>query len=162
MAIARSEQIDLNSTQYYHCMTRCVRRAYLCGNDFETGRDFTHRKQWLIDRIKSLANCYAIKICAYAIMSNHYHLVLFVDTDVANAWSDDEIKSRWASLFPRDAASLDKMIPQRVQEKLALWRERLTSISWFMRCVNENIALLANSEDECKGRFWDGRFKSQA
>src|SRR5258708_39998186 len=107
MAIARSVQIDLHSTQYYHCMTRCVRRAYLCGNDFETGKDYPHRKEWLVNRIKSLASSFAIKICAYAIMSNHYHLVLFVDSDATDRWSDDEVKSRWAILFPKDAASLD-------------------------------------------------------
>src|SRR5471030_3004380 len=103
MTSARSTKIDLSFTPYYHCMTRCVRRTFLCGKDTQTGQDYSHRKAWIVDRIKQLASIFAIKICAYAVMSNHYHIVLFVDEDQACAWSDDEVLSRWAVLFPSDA-----------------------------------------------------------
>lgn len=164
MTIARSLKIDLNVTPYYHCMTRCVRRTYLCGQDKETGQDFSHRKAWIVNRIKQLSTIFAIQVCAYAVMSNHYHVVLFVNETQARSWTDEDIKLRWAALFPHDAKQLDNndLTSKQVQEKFSLWRERLMCISWFMRCLNEPIARFSNLEDNCTGRFWEGRFKSQA
>lgn len=164
MTIARSFKIDLSVTQYYHCVARCVRRTYLCGQDKETGQDFSHRKGWIVNRIKQLATIFAIRVCAYAIMSNHYHLVLFVNEPEAHNWDEKEVKSRWATLFPHDAEQFrnSQLNQEEIQAKLSLWRERLLSISWFMRCLNEPIARFSNLEDNCTGRFWEGRFKSQA
>ncbi|MGE4349935.1 MAG: transposase [Candidatus Berkiella sp.] len=157
MTLARSEQIDLNATPYYHVMNRCVRRSFLCGFDEHTQTDYSHRKAWIVDRLKYLANIFAIKTCAYAIMSNHYHVVLYVEDSIASNWSEEEIIHRWAAIFPKDAKE-NKHLTQKIQ----LWRERLTSISWFMRCLNEKIARDVNEEDDTAGRFWEGRFKSQA
>ncbi len=171
MTISREQQVNLSDTQYYHCMARCVRRAYLCGEDTISGKNFDHRKQWLVDRFQELASIFAIKICAYAVMSNHYHLVLYVDQDEAQNWSDEEVAERWGKIFKH------KSKPSRVDIKnrnnlnedgarnlsdADIWRDRLCDISWFMRCLNESIARKANKEDQCKGRFWEGRFKSQA
>lgn len=157
MTLARAKQIDLDATPYYHVMNRCVRRSFLCGFDTLTQTDYSHRKSWIVDRLKFLANIFAIKICAYAIMSNHYHVVLHVDDKTAAMWSDEEVLQRWHALFPKDAKE-----NQHLPSKIKLWRERLTSVSWFMRCLNERIARVVNDEDDCKGRFWEGRFKSQA
>ena len=162
--------MSLQDTPYYHCISRCVRRAYLCGDDPVTGKNFDHRKQWLVSRIKTLAAQFSIDICAYAIMSNHYHLVLFVNEQQVGEWDDSEVVKRWTALFPRNAALIvtlqknksSKAAQKRLQQQISLWRERLMDISWFMRCVNEIVARQANREDECSGRFWEGRFKSQA
>ncbi|MCS5708486.1 hypothetical protein CC99x_006145 [Candidatus Berkiella cookevillensis] len=157
MTVARSEQIDLNATPYYHVMNRCVRRSFLCGYDKLTQTDYSHRKEWIVNRLKYLSDIFAIKICAYAIMSNHYHVVLYVDEQQSQAWNEKEIINRWTSIFPKDAEE-NKHLKQKIQ----LWKERLTSISWFMRCLNERIARDVNEEDDTAGRFWEGRFKSQA
>lgn len=164
MTAARSSKIDLNATPFYHCMTRCVRRTFLCGIDSQTGTDYSHRKGWIVGRMKQLAEVFAIHICAYAVMSNHYHLVLHIDDNAANRWSDREVFHRWEQLFPNDANQTDVLgySKSQLKQKITLWRQRLSSISWFMRCLNETIARLSNKEEAVSGRFWEGRFKSQA
>lgn len=163
MTTARAAQIDYSATRYYHLMNRCVRRSYLCGIDKETGKDYSHRKQWLVDRLKCLASIFSVHICAYAVMSNHYHIVLYVNTELAQSWSSNEVISRWTCLFgPSMAKYLSKLDVISVEKKIEELRLRLTSISWYMRCLNEPIARRANKEDEVDGRFWQGRFKSQA
>lgn len=162
MTTARSNQIDLSITPYYHCMTRCVRHSFLCGYDSKTGKDYSHRKPWIVKRIRNLASVFAIHVCAFAVMSNHYHLVLFINAKEAERWSDEEVQARWSQLFPSDAKSLNTYSKKEAEYKIALWRYRLIDISWFMRCLNEKIARASNKEDETKGRFWEGRFKSQA
>ncbi len=162
MTSPRSIQIDLSATSFYHCMTRCVRRAYLCGQDYQTGQDYSHRKQLIVARIKQLSSIFAIQICAYAVMSNHYHLVLFVNEQEAQSWDDEAVISRWQLLFSKDAKAISTYSKQEAEYKIALWRKRLMDISWFMRCLNEAIARSFNREDSTKGRFWEGRYKSQA
>lgn len=166
----RKTLISLDDTPYYHCISRCVRRAFLCGEDLHSGRSFEHRRDWIEKRLFALNQSFAIDICAYAVMSNHTHLVLCVDSDQALAWSVLEVVERWHSLFSGTPLSQRYLRGERlacaeikcVEELAALWRERLMSVSWFMRCLNEHIARLANTEDECSGRFWEGRFKCQA
>ena len=71
MPTARKYQISLSDTSYYHCISRCVRRAFLCGKDSLTGKSFEHRKQWGVDKLSQLARVYAIDVCAYSFLSNH-------------------------------------------------------------------------------------------
>lgn len=166
----RKQQVSLDATPYYHCVSRCVRRAFLCGTDHLSGQCYEHRRGWLEDKLLSLPEIFAIDIAAYAIMSNHYHVVLFIDARRAKAWSDIEVIERWHHLFKGNLFSqkfvkgekLDHAQRARLQIYIEEWRSRLSSISWFMRVLNEAIAREANIEDGCSGRFWEGRFKSQA
>jgi len=170
MTKAREQQIHLSETSYYHCVARCVRRAFLCGKDSASGQDFSHRKQWIVDKIKELSGIYALDVCAYAVMSNHYHIVLHIDAETAESWSEEVVIERWKKLFKGNML-IERFLRGEIKSKaeltvvdeiIATWRERLMDISWFMRCLNESIAREANKEDNCKGRFWEGRFKSQA
>ncbi len=91
MTQSRDSLILLSDTPYYHCISRCVCRAFLCGEDKYTGQSFEHRRQWVIDRVKYLTEVFPIEVCAYAIMSNHYHLVLFEKISVAHFYANSYI-----------------------------------------------------------------------
>ena len=170
MARARKELVSLDSTPYYHCINRCVRRAFLWGEDSLTGKRYEHRKAWVVERLRELDAAFAIDIAAYAVMSNHYHLVLRVNKQTAEDWSPAEVIERWQHLFklPQAAARHLRGEPlleaerELVSQYVEQWRSRLYDISWFMRCLNEHLAHRANAEDNCTGRFWQGRFTSQA
>ena len=99
MTQARSQLVDPSITPYYHCICRCVRRAFLCGHDDLTGRSYEHRKQWLVERLGVVSRAFAIEVCAYAVMSNHYHLVVRINRKMAEQWSDDEVIERWERLY---------------------------------------------------------------
>ncbi len=172
MTRPRSSLISLADTPWYHVVNRCVRRAFLCGHDTATGCNFDHRRGWIETRIRELASVFTIDVAAYAVMSNHYHAVLRVDAARAQALSDDAVLRRWTQLFAgpvlvqRYLASAPGALGEaeldKVREFVQLYRQRLADVSWFMRVLNESVARQANAEDDCTGRFWEGRFKSQA
>ena len=162
MPSPRRVQIDIEATPYYHCISRCVRRAFLCGDDAASGRNFDHRKGWVVETLAALADLFAVGVCAYGVLSNHFHLVLYVDSESARAWDDDEVVARYTRLFRSKQDPRGRSSPGHAAEEIQTWRIRLADLSWFMRCLNESIARRANQEDDCTGRFWEGRFRSQA
>ena len=170
MTLPRSSLVSAEETPYYHVFGRCVRRAYLCGYDEVTNRSFEHRRRWISERLRVLCDAFAIDLCAYAVMSNHYHLVVKLDPERTTTWSAREIVERWLTLFKgTDAArgflnneTLNATEKQALNADITTWQAGLSDLSWFMRCLNESIARRANKEDKCKGHFWESRFKSQA
>jgi REP element-mobilizing transposase RayT len=170
MPKARKHQINADTTLYYHCVSRCVRRAFLCGRDSYSGQSYEHRRQWVEERIHHLSTVFCIDVCAYAVMSNHTHVVLRIQPQQAANLTDIEVIDRWHRLFKgtlltqqfRQGVRLSQTQLSTVKSTLAVWRHHLQDISWFMRALNEYIARMANKEDNCTGRFWEGRFKCQA
>ena len=170
MTRPRKSLISLVDTPYYHIGSRCVRRSFLCGQDKLSGRCYEHRRQWIVDRVRLLSSVFAIDIGSYAIMSNHYHLVVKLDPDQLTTLSNDDIINRWLCLFKgpilvqrfRAGEALSVAERDTVSSIVDVWRERLANISWFMKCLNQTIARQANLEDNCTGHFWESRFKSQA
>ncbi|WP_420787904.1 transposase [Shewanella chilikensis] len=166
----RRTQISLEDTPYYHCCSRVVRRAFLCGDDAYSGKNYDHRRGWVESLLFELEAVFAIDVAAFAIMSNHLHLVLHIDIETANRWTDREVLEQWHKLFKGDELTqkftqgelIEAHEVPRLKHTIAIYRSRLCDISWFMRCLNEPIARQANQEDNCTGRFWEGRFKSQA
>ncbi len=170
-AYARCQIVEPAAVGIYHCINRCVRRAFLCGQDPLTGRSFEHRRTWIRQRLETLAGLFAVDVLGFTVMANHLHLVLRIRPDLADRWDDETIARRWWQLFPqcRDEDG-DPATPEPHELRalradpmlLAERRGRLASLSWFMRCLSEPIARRANREDGCTGRFWEGRFKCQA
>ena len=168
-AYPRHEIVADDRVGLYHCIVRCVRRAFLCGDDPVSGKNHDHRKEWIRLRLQELAAVFGIDVCGYAVMSNHFHVVLRVRPDLAQGWSDEEVALRWRLLYrPRDETTglqtepgqQDLNIIMSGPARVVQLRDRLASLSWFMRCLNEPIARAANREDNCSGRFWQGRFRS--
>lgn len=166
----RKQLVSVSDTPYYHVTSRCVRRAFLCGEDQLTGRSYEHRRDWIENRVRLLSSLFAIDICAYAVMSNHYHLVVKLSPNDAAMWTDEDILDRWCSLHKgsilvqryRSGDDLGPAETDTVRDTIAIYRKRLANLSWFMKCLNEPIARQANLEDGCTGHFWEARFTSQA
>ena len=167
MGYPRRMTVVPDAPGFYHCISRCVRRAWLCGEDPVSGRNFDHRRGWIETRLLDLAKSFAVSLHAWAVMSNHTHVVLRIDPALPARWSDDEVARRWArlsrTLTPRSGEELERRVRvlQMQPDRLGHLRRRLGSLSWFMRFLNEAVAREANAEDACTGRFWEGRYKCQ-
>jgi len=136
-----------------------VRRAFLCGEGFE------HRKQWIEDRLETLARCFAVSVCGFAVMDNHLHVLVRLDAQVADSWTAEEVIRRWIIAYPPKTATGEAIgIDQQAkdEQRVAVLRDRLGSLGWFMKALKEPLARMANKEDDCKGTFWESRYKSIA
>ncbi len=158
MTQPRFAQVSPSDTPWYHCVSRCVRRAFLCGVDAYSGFSYEHRRGWIADRLQRLASVFAVDVAGYAVMSNHFHVVVRIDTERAAAWTTDEVLARWTALFSgpllvqrylaegrSGLAAGDVMAVEQLAET---YRGRLADLSWFMRTLNEGIARQANAEDD--------------
>jgi REP element-mobilizing transposase RayT len=121
------------------------------------------------NRLEFLAGIFGVDVLGFSVMSNHLHVILRSRPDVVKTWTDKEVARRWWNLFPQrrnkdgspaEPADTDLNHLMADAKILAELRARLSSVSWFMRCTSEVIARMANAEDECTGRFWEGRFKA--
>ena len=163
MTLPRCELIDRENGGFHHVVSRCVRRAWLCGKDAKSKIDYSYRKRWIEERALLLSGVFTVQVYSYAAMSNHVHLALEYRPQDASKLSDEEVARRWLVAFPpRNPEHIELRVEALLEdsERLAILRERLGDLSWFMKCLNENIARRANREDDCTGRFWEGRFHS--
>ena len=153
----------------YHCSTRCVRRTFLLGKDAGSGKDYSHRRQWILQRAKELAAIFEIPVLSMSVLSNHYHLIAQTAPQQVATWSVEKVIGKACALcgwtvrrqlgmaWESEVSVLAEQA-QHYPELVESWRQRLKSLSWFMRFLNEPIARRANREDGEKGHFWEERF----
>lgn len=170
MATPRNQLVDAQTPMFYHITSRCVQSAWLMGRDPVTRVDYSHRKAWLISRIESITPAFAVSVETYAVMSNHFHLVVYYDPLAASRWCDEEVARRWYIAHPsqlddaNDPECLDAAIERMLddQERIDHCRKQLGSLSEFMKCLKQPIAYRANRESDTDGSYWAKRFYSGA
>ncbi len=168
-ANARKDIVREGEIGTYHCWSRCVQRAFLCGYDPVTERDFDYRRGWIESLLAYLAGVFALDVGNFNILSNHLHALLRTRPDLALRWSAEEVAWRWKRAWPElcdgqwvrepTDAELDALLAQPT--KIEQLRSRLSSLSWFMARWKEPIARMCNSEMDTSGHFWEGRFHSR-
>ncbi len=169
MTIPRSKLVNVGITRWYHCISRCVRRASLLAEGAGSGSE---RKEWVTKRLEQLAKVFAISVGGFSVMDNHLHLLLRIDPDQARDWTAEEVTRRWFQLFPPRGTNRKRVERSEVENLIqrqssdAAWVEkmrlRLASLSWFMKCLKEPLSRMVNKLEGCTGAFFEGRFKSIA
>ncbi len=164
MTQPRSRIVDEKLTRWYHCLSRCVRNAFLISD--QNGFD---RKAWIDHRLKELESIFAISVAGFSVMDNHLHLLLRIDSETAQSWTPLEVATKWLELYP---PRINRKRVTPTFEMIELYaanvdwvqkiRTRLSSLSWFMKCLKEPLSRLVNREENCRGTFFEGRFKSIA
>lgn len=165
---ARKKVVDCDVVGVYHVWGRCVRRAWLCGDDPLSGIDYSERRGWIRQLQEELAALFAVEVEFHVEMSNHLHLVVRTRPDIALTWTDEEVVRRMLTVH-KIIHSRDGQIavpsPAEVQkeledpERVAELRGRLRDLSWFMKALRETVARRANRSEEIAGAFWDGRYR---
>lgn len=169
MTKARSKIVDPNTTRWYHCISRCVRKAFLLQSG-DPARGGFDAKAWIEERLRFLAELFAVQVGGFSIMDSHFHILLRLNIELVKEWSAAEVVRRALLLHPpRDSKRqlvqvTQAMIEEKAQDEafVAKYRKYLGSLSWFMKSLKEPLSRLANKADGCKGAFFEGRFKSIA
>jgi len=162
MTTARKDLVDVAETRWYHCISRCVRAAFLMGKGLED------RKLWIENRLQLLAETFSIAVGGFSVMDNHLHVLCRLDPEDSLKWTVEEVVRRWIAVYPprtlamNDPKAVQIWVDQQVQDlaRVEVLRERLANLGWFMKALKEPLSRLANKEDGCRGAFWAARFKS--
>ena len=166
---ARRDIVREGEIGVYHCFSRCVQKAFLCGVDPKTHIDYDYRRTWIKKLLEYQASVFAVDVGNYSILSNHQHLIARTRPDIAAQWSDEEVAWRWKLAWPHWDGErwLREPTDEEVEEVLAKadripkLRANLASLSWFLARWKEPIAKLANAEMHRKGHFYEQRFGSR-
>lgn len=165
---ARKDIYDKHNVGVYHCFSRCVRRARLCGDDEFSGKNYDHRKDWIEGLLEIAAAAYVIDILTFGILDNHFHVMLRNRPDLKKKLGPMAVARRWLLLHPIRRDENGKACEPTMDEIMAITRDkrrikelrgRLADISWLMGFVKERVARWANKEDDVTGTFFEKRYE---
>lgn len=164
MARPRREIIAPEITRYYHIRSRCVRGAFLLMQQDD------RRRRSAYERVKLLEAVFAVDVISLSLMDNHFHLILRMNPEEAEAWSPRDVVERWARVHPPRNGSwtalelTEKWFVEQQADEVSVEhrRQKLADISQYMKDLNQEIAQKANREDGVTGHFWAERFRSVA
>jgi hypothetical protein len=156
--LARAEVFSPDEIAIVHVINRVVRRCFLLGNDPITGKNFDHRKRWIEELLERMAANFGIDLLSYAILSNHFHLILRSRPDVVVLWNDTDVAKRWLILCPLRKKGDGSPEEPNEFEIAAIVNDpnRLAEI----RLLCQRIAIRANFEDAQEGKFWQSRYRA--
>jgi len=146
-------------TGYYHLMSRTVNGEALFG---EREREVLRKMIWQVSDFSG------IKVLTYAVMKNHFHLL--VEVPAEQVVSDAELVRRYRRLYPKPTPwqpvaweTLEKILAEGGSEARAM-REgllrRMGDVSWLMKTLKQRFAMWLNRSKERYGHLWAERFKS--
>ena len=167
--LARTEVFAPDEVAVVQVMNRVVRRCFLLGDDPVTGKNDDHRILWIEDLLKRFSAAFGIDLLGFAILSNHFPLILRSRPDVVTTWTDADVARRWLRLCPFRKTSDGlpaEPTPAEIEtirnnpEKLAAVRQRLSDIGWWMRLLCQQVATRANRDDREVGKFWQSRSRA--
>ena len=149
--MARVEVSAPDEVAIVHVMNCVVRRYYLLGDDLVSGKNYDHCKVMIENQLQRLAGAFGVDLLGFAIMSNHFHLILRSRPDVVLTWDDTEVARRWLLICPVRKNSADPLSstagePEEPNEfelnsirndprKLEIPRLRLSDLGWWMRVL---------------------------
>lgn len=163
----RKNQVDFSRHNTYHVITRCTRQLFLLGSCDESREQ---RKGVLLAQLQKLARFTAIGVGGFSVMDNHMHLLLKVDVEQATAWSTREVAERWLALHPPRNGYFKVIDVDEDHiatfcadaERIEACRDKLMSISQFMKELKQETTQQLNKLDNTVGSLWAGRFKCKA
>jgi len=159
----RTSRIKVDASEeeaVYHCMSRTVNGEMLLD---EVAKETLRRQLWQV-----AAYC-GVQIVTYALMSNHFHVLLRVPKKIE--LSDQELLRRYAILYPKPTQyqvarieALTEQLKDAADEKAIAWRKRqlalMGDVSQFMKLVKQRFSVWYNRAHQRYGTLWSERFKS--
>jgi putative transposase len=138
----RTQRLLINDeSTVYHVMSRTALEGFPLG-DVE--------KDFMLDLIRRYASLYFVEILGFCLMGNHFHILVRMIPE--NKFTDEEILKRFVDFYGDERIFAERLVPSL--------REKLSSLSEFMREIKVGFARFYNRRHRRRGYFWGDRFKS--